>query len=349
VHDGAFEHGETSLGNFAGADAPLERFPYTMRIGLQRHRASFTNRGVIPPHRLVSFTGHAGVTLAGDAWGNPDAAPVVLLPGGGQTRHSWRGTGRAIARAGWQAIALDARGHGDSAWPDDGDYAIDAFAADLRTVASALGGKPIVVGASLGGITALIAEGETPGVLAAVVLVDVAARIELAGAERVRAFMMAFPEGFASLEEAADVVAAYLPHRPRPRQLGGLTKSLRQGADGRWRWHWDPRFLTGIRPPSDVANPSRLENAARGLTVPTLLVRGRESDVLSEEGAQAFVLRRARAARALRRRLARRPHGGGRSQRRLHRRGGGLPRHPARCRQRRPGMKGWGLTPCAVA
>jgi non-heme chloroperoxidase len=290
VHDGAFErHLRTSLGNFAGADAPPKLVPYTMRFGLQRRRASRTHPRVIPPHRLVSFAGHEGVTLAGDAWGDPDAAPVVLLPGGGQTRHSWRGTGRALARAGWQAIALDARGHGDSAWPEDGDYSIDAFAADLRAVAGVLGRKPIVVGASLGGITAMVTEGETPGVLAAVILVDVAARIELAGAERVRAFMMAFPEGFASLEEAADVVAAYLPHRPRPRALGGLTKSLRQGDDGRWRWHWDPRFLTGIRPPSDVANPSRLEDAARGLTVPTLLVRGRESDVLSEEGAQAFV------------------------------------------------------------
>jgi pimeloyl-ACP methyl ester carboxylesterase len=244
---------------------------------------------VIPPHQTVAFAGHTGVTLAGDAWGDPAAAPVVLLPGGGQTRHSWRGTGRAIARAGWYAISLDARGHGDSAWAEDGDYTIDAFAADLRAVAAALPRPPVVVGASLGGITAMVVEGEAPGTTAAVVLVDVAAQIEIAGAERVRAFMMAFPEGFASLEEAADVVAAYLPHRPRPRQLGGLTKSLRQGRDGRWRWHWDPRFITGARPPSDVANPPRLAAAARALAVPTLLVRGRESDVLSAEGARHFL------------------------------------------------------------
>lgn len=243
----------------------------------------------MPPHQTVTFTGHAGITLAGDAWGDPTAAPVVLLPGGGQTRHSWRGTGRAIARAGWYAVSLDARGHGDSAWAEDGDYSIDAFAADLRAVARSLGRAPVVVGASLGGITAMVAEGEAPGTAAAVVLVDVAAKIEIAGAERVRAFMTAFPEGFASLEEAADVVAAYLPHRPRPRQLAGLTKSLRQGPDGRWRWHWDPRFLGGTRPPSDVANPPRLSAAAAGLSVPTLLVRGRESDVLSEEGADHFM------------------------------------------------------------
>ena len=243
----------------------------------------------MPPHQTVSFIGHAGLVLAGDAWGDPTASPVLLLPGGGQTRHSWRGTGRAIARAGWYAVSLDARGHGDSAWSEDGDYTIDAFAGDLRAVAATFARRPVVVGASLGGITAMVAEGETPGVTAAVVLVDVAAKIEIAGAERVRAFMTAFPDGFASLEEAADVVSAYLPHRPRPRQLGGLTKSLRQGPDGRWRWHWDPRFLGGARPPSDVANPPRLAAAARGLAVPTLLVRGRQSDVLSEEGAADFL------------------------------------------------------------
>ncbi len=244
---------------------------------------------MVPPHAIVSFTGHAGLSLAGDAWGDPTAAPVVLLPGGGQTRHSWRGTGRAIARAGWYAISLDARGHGDSAWAADGDYTIDAFANDLRAVAATLQRRPVVVGASLGGITAMIAEGETPGIAAAVVLVDVAARIEVAGAERVRAFMTAFPDGFASLSDAADVIAAYLPNRPRPRALGGLTKSLKQGPDGRWRWHWDPQFLGGSRPPSDVANPPRLAAAARRLTVPTLLVRGRQSDVLSEEGAEDFL------------------------------------------------------------
>ncbi|MCC6849017.1 MAG: alpha/beta hydrolase [Deltaproteobacteria bacterium] len=243
----------------------------------------------MPPHQIVSFTGHAGVALAGDAWGDPSAAPVVLLPGGGQTRHSWRGAGRAIARAGWYAVSLDARGHGDSAWPEDGDYTIDAFVADLRAVAATLRCPPVVVGASLGGITALVAEGEGAGTAAAVVLVDVAAKIEIAGAERVRAFMSAFPDGFASLEDAADVVAAYLPHRPRPRQLAGLTKSLRRGSDGRWRWHWDPRFLGGARPPSDVANPHRLTAAAAQLAVPTLLVRGQQSDVLSEEGAAEFL------------------------------------------------------------
>ena len=90
-------------------------------------------------------------------------------------------------------------------------------------------------------------------------------------------------EGFASLEEAGDAIAAYLPHRRRPRDLGGLAKNLRQGADGRWRWHWDPRFVRRDRGDPSFAL-ARLEAAARRLTVPTLIVRGRMSDVLSDDG-----------------------------------------------------------------
>ena len=96
------------------------------------------------------------------------------------------------------------------------------------------------------------------------------------------------PEGFDSLEEVAEAIANYQPHRKRPRDISGLEKNLRQGEDGRWRWHWDPAFLA--RPPGGAEPPrGRLEAAARALEVPTLLVRGRASDVLSEELAREFL------------------------------------------------------------
>jgi pimeloyl-ACP methyl ester carboxylesterase len=100
-------------------------------------------------------------------------------------------------------------------------------------------------------------------------------------------------DGFATLEEVADAVHAYNPHRPRPTDLSGLRKNVRQRGDGRWYWHWDPAFITG-RPFDDEARVRQLrgdllDDAARSLTVPTLLVRGRQSDLLSEDGAQAFL------------------------------------------------------------
>ena len=130
----------------------------------------------------------------------------------------------------------------------------------------------------------------------ALVLVDVAHRVEVAGRERIGAFMTGNIDGFASLEEAADAIAAYNPHRPRPTDLSGLAKNLRQRPDGRWVWHWDPRFVMGKFGSADetrasVIDPHRLEAAVDALRLPALLVRGRSSDLLSEEGAQDFLAR----------------------------------------------------------
>jgi pimeloyl-ACP methyl ester carboxylesterase len=193
-------------------------------------------------------------------------------------------------------VALDLRGHGESDWPPDGSYQHGDFVDDVRAVIGQLGRPPVVVGASLGGITGLlIGGGPDPGVLAGLVLVDVAPRIEPVGVARIVRFMLAHPEGFASLEEAADAVSAYRRHRARPASLAGLRKNLRLGEDGRYRWHWDPRFLNPQR--LELARgvgrgfdePQPLVAAARRLRVPTLLVRGRESDVVSPEGVEEFL------------------------------------------------------------
>ncbi len=256
--------------------------------------------GAAPARRV--FEGAGGLPLAADAFGPPAGPRVLLLHGGGQTRHAWGATGERLGAAGYRAVALDLRGHGESGWPEDGDYSIDAFADDLRRVAGQLGGRPVLVGASLGGLAALVAVTEAPQVPArAIVLVDVGPRIEAEGVAEITRFMAARPEGFGSLEEAADAVAAYLPHRPRPRDLSGLERNLRLGPDGRYRWHWDPRFLGGVRdapprtPPAGtpgarrILDPSRLDRAAAALRVPALLVRGRLSNLLSEEGARHFL------------------------------------------------------------
>jgi pimeloyl-ACP methyl ester carboxylesterase len=238
-----------------------------------------------------------GLTLAADSYGPPDGPPVVLFHGGGQTRHAWGGTARLLGDKGWRATTVDLRGHGDSDWPAAGDgsgYTLDEFAADVRAVAAVQARPPVLIGASLGGLSSLVAIGEAPAgttVASGLVLVDVAPRLEEKGIERIAEFMLGNLDGFASLEEVADAVAAYNPHRPRPTNLSGLRKNVRLRDDGRWYWHWDPAFLLGGRQdePRSVRNEDRLEDAARALTVPTLLVRGRQSDVLSEAGARETV------------------------------------------------------------
>jgi pimeloyl-ACP methyl ester carboxylesterase len=238
-----------------------------------------------------------GLTLAADSYGPPDGPPVVLFHGGGQTRHAWGGTARLLGDKGWRATTVDLRGHGDSDWPAAGDgsgYTLDEFAADVRAVAAVQARPPVLIGASLGGLSSLVAIGEAPAgttVASGLVLVDVAPRLEEKGIERIAEFMLGNLDGFASLEEVADAVAAYNPHRPRPTNLSGLRKNVRLRDDGRWYWHWDPAFLLGGRrdEPRSVRNEDRLEDAARALTVPTLLIRGRQSDVLSEAGARETV------------------------------------------------------------
>lgn len=246
------------------------------------------------PERLRFELPH-GITIAADAYGDPAGRPVLFLHGGGQTRHAWGGTAQRLAAAGWYAITMDHRGHGESGWDPKGHYDVTDFMKDLRAVVAQLREPPILVGASLGGITALLTEtAQESSIAAGLVLVDVTPRMERQGVERIIDFMGSNTDGFENLDAAADAVAAYLPHRSRPRDTSGLEKNLRLDDDGRYRWHWDPRLLETWDPAKYTKEigrqivAHRLE-AARRLRIPTLLVRGRLSDVVSEQNAQEFL------------------------------------------------------------
>ncbi|MCU1692593.1 MAG: alpha/beta hydrolase [Frankiales bacterium] len=238
---------------------------------------------VLEPERL-RLDG-AGVALAADAYGPDDGARVLLLHGGGQTRRSWRGAAAGLGADGLRAVALDLRGHGDSGWSPDAQYGPEAHAADVVALVPQLGAPLVLVGASLGGLASLLAAAELgPEVVRGLVLVDIVPRIRRQGAERVVAFMRGAPDGFASLEEAADAVASYLPHRSRPRTTDGLRTNLRQRQDGRWVWHWDPRMLQDPDAGKRLRGLAALESAAEELRVPVVLVRGLQSDVVDDDG-----------------------------------------------------------------
>lgn len=247
--------------------------------------------------RSFEVSGAGGLTLVADEVGPSDAPPVLLLHGGGQTRHSWAGTASALADRGWRAVTLDFRGHGDSQWASDGDYRLISFVADTDAVIATLDQRPFLIGASLGGFTSMLLAGEIhPGVAQGVVLVDIIPEMESAGSHRIAEFMSSkAKEGFASLEEVADAVAAYNPHRPRPSNLDGLRKNVRE-RDGRWYWHWDPAFAGGgggvaDMGPVEVTETDRLHAAVSRIIddgVPVMLVRGRVSDLVSAEGAARF-------------------------------------------------------------
>lgn len=241
----------------------------------------------------VEFAGADGVTLIADEWnrGADAAAPnptVLMLHGGGQNRHSWKKTGQILADAGFHVVALDSRGHGDSDRSPDADYALETMTADVLRVIDKIGRPIMLIGASMGGLTGILVAGEAgPAKVTRLVLVDVVPRFEKDGSARIRDFMFNHIHGFDSLDDAAEAVAAYLPHRAKPRSNEGLKKNLRL-RDGRWYWHWDPAFLTkpGDNP---FVRTDKLERAAIELTIPILLIRGELSDVVSAEGVRDFL------------------------------------------------------------
>ena len=239
----------------------------------------------------MKFTGKDKLNIIADIWGQSDNPLVVLLHGGGQTRHAWGNSGKILSSAGFHVVAMDLRGHGDSDWHPDGDYSIDSHKQDLISVLRTLGKPASLVGASLGGMISLSLAGdkENSEFCSSLVMVDIGLYPDPQGATRIVNWMKSSEKGFESIEEAAEAVAGYLPHRKRPRNVRGLKKNLRKKDDGRYYWHWDPRFLVG-RKESEYDNLEDIQrNVAKRVTAPTLLIRGALSDVVTERNVNDFL------------------------------------------------------------
>lgn len=235
---------------------------------------------------VVLLPGHGDVRLAVDRLSRESARSVILLHGGGQTRHAWGATAHMLFDCGYDVRSMDLRGHGDSDWSREPDYSFAAFRDDVLTIAGDLE-RPVLVGASLGGIAALLAAGEGVGFeIGGLVLVDIAPTRTANGADTISAFMRSAPDGFASIEDAASAISTYLPHRRRPPRAEGLMKNLRQ-RDGRFYWHWDPAFLeVTARDRGD--QDERLKAATRAIKAPVLLVRGEHSEIVAPEDVVAL-------------------------------------------------------------
>ncbi|HET6804855.1 MAG TPA: alpha/beta hydrolase [Frateuria sp.] len=239
--------------------------------------------------QLTHFDAADGVSLAVETR-HPAGSPTLLFAHGfGQTRGAWNGAADALAARGCRCVSFDSRGHGESGRLADGDYHMDQFAGDLYALAQAQPEPPVLVGASMGGLLGLVLAGEArPAPFRALVLVDITPRWETAGVERILAFMQAHPDGFTDYAEAAEQVAAYLPQRRGRKSEEQLRPLLREGADGRLRWHWDPALLAGVVNESERYQPRLLAAAAR-VDVPVLLLSGERSDVVSRDTVAEFL------------------------------------------------------------
>jgi len=249
------------------------------------HANATMNSPTALPERFATSD---GLTIAIEQFGPRDGAPLVFAHGFGQSRLAWTRAAQQLAESGFRCLTMDGRGHGDSDWQGEQRYDLDQFVDDATAVAGSLPRKPIWIGASMGGLIGLLAESEsTDGLFEALVLVDVTPRWEEAGVGRMLEFMRAHPNGFANVSEASAAVAEYLPHRAQRTDDGRLRKMLVPMANGRLRWHWDPRLLEQV---ADNGSRyfERLAAAAKRLSLPVLLVSGGRSDIVSDQTIAEF-------------------------------------------------------------
>ena len=245
------------------------------------------------------LTTPSGITVEYDLWGKIKRDAILLLHGGGQTRHSWNATAEKITQVNGCAITMDLRGHGDSDWSNGGDYELRDFSEDVAFLIETLEIQPSLVGASLGGLVGIYLEGRyRPGSISALVLVDIVPNINVLGAEKIKDFMLEHSKtGFTSLSEVSDILSEYNPHREKPSDLEGLKKNLRKRGE-KWFWHWDPLFISSERGKEnpDMRNPELLNELCSNISVPMLLVRGKLSDLVTEVQVSEFLERFPRAS-----------------------------------------------------
>jgi flavin reductase (DIM6/NTAB) family NADH-FMN oxidoreductase RutF/pimeloyl-ACP methyl ester carboxylesterase len=232
----------------------------------------------------VDFRGLNGVNLATDTFGNPEDPAVLLLPATAQTKEMWHGIGEALGAAGRYAVCMDARGHGGSGAPLDGDYSLDALAADIRAVVSCLPSRPAIVGVGASGLAAILAVGESPTAIAsALILVGVTPWADPAVIERVQRAFAKRSETFSDAASALEALAATHPFEPAPSEVARLMAAFQVDEHGTYRWRCDPRVLSVGHLPKES---QRLEAAAAQVTMPTLLLRGTLNENVSAETTQ---------------------------------------------------------------
>eukprot|EP01100_Stratorugosa_tubuloviscum_P015742 TRINITY_DN930_c0_g1_i1.p1 TRINITY_DN930_c0_g1~~TRINITY_DN930_c0_g1_i1.p1 ORF type:complete len:338 (-),score=140.72 TRINITY_DN930_c0_g1_i1:85-1098(-) len=228
---------------------------------------------------------------------NNNINSILFMHGGGQTRSSWTKTAQRLVeiKKDISVYAVDLRGHGETDRAPANIYSIESFIEDFHNTLELIPSPKIVVGASLGGIIALLYEGNyklkfsNSQSVNGLVLVDIAPKLESSGLQRIVGFMQSNPDGFESIEQAAEFVASYLPHRKKPTDFSGLAKNLRY-SNGRFRWHWDPYFLEWAKTYVDQNSEMhyKMREAAKLVQCPCMLVRGSKSDLLTLESVKEF-------------------------------------------------------------
>lgn len=218
-------------------------------------------------------------------WG--DAAPrVVFLHGGGQNAHTWD---TVIVGLGEPAVAVDLPGHGHSAWRDDSDYSPRRNAAALAPVLGELApNADLVVGMSLGGLTAIALAAAAPELVRELVLVDVTPsalkrHAELTAEQQGTVALVHGEREFPSFEAMLEVTTAAAPHRDPKSLRRGVFHNSRRLDDGRWTWRYDMM--------QTMPDFGGLWDDAAAMDAPITLVRGGNSGFVTDDDADELARR----------------------------------------------------------
>lgn len=208
---------------------------------------------------------------------------VVFLHGGGQNAHTWD---TVIVGLGEPALAIDLPGHGRSAWREDGDYGPKLNAVAVEPVVRSLApDAQVIVGMSLGGLTALRLAVSAPELVRRLVLVDVTPsaperHTEMTDAQKGTVALVQGERTFPSFEAMLEVTVAAAPHRDRESLRRGVFHNAKRLEDGTWTWRYDEmRKGEGFE---------GLWDDVPRLSVPTTLVRGANSFFVNDDDAAEF-------------------------------------------------------------
>jgi len=240
-------------------------------------------REALPESRFVSAHGMRFHYLD---WGSQGKPKMLLLHGGAQTAHMWDFFALAM-RDSYHIAALDQRGHGDSSWAEDGDYATEAHVKDIAAVTDAIGFDHfLLLGLSMGGRNSYSFTARHPEKVHALTIVDVGPEVEVEGRKHIQEFLED-TDVFESFDWLVERVKLYNPRRPEAQIRGSLVNNLKRMPDGRWTWKHDRR--RGIRRDRGGEITEDAWRDVQSIRCPTLIVRGAESDIFSPRTARKML------------------------------------------------------------
>ncbi len=263
----------------------------------QQNASEFGIAWTGPPDvtRLETDVG-SGQTVSGLSWGDGDPA-VLLLHGGAQNAHTWDTVALALDRP---LLALDLPGHGHSAHREDHAYWPHENAGAIATATEALAVQPrLVVGMSLGGLTAIALTHLAPSLVDGLLLVDVTPGVDDTKASAIIQFIDG-PETFASFDEILERTIAFNPTRSEQSLRRGVLHNARERTDGHWEWRYDLPRRGAADQSSDPAPDARpvipgldqLWDQLGAFPGPLTLARGADSPVVSDEDVAELSRRR---------------------------------------------------------